>query len=474
MWIRKSDKDRANDSFTPVPTQIVGNEEFEPMPQTADQQRVEQRIRELADHYSSKLGLSRRAFLRTSGGMAVSFLAMNEVFGPAFLVDEAEAAEPAATRERWPKKEFVFDMQTHHVKDSIPGPLPFRRITGQLGLNPALANFDPTDKNALHRQNYVKEIFFDSDTVMALLSGADFGPPDTHVLPAEEMVRTRNMVNTATGTRRMLAHGGGGPAKPNWFEDAERQVKELKIDAWKFYTGDFIKPWRHDDEKLAYPFYERTVKWGVTNICTHKGLPLPGPGADFFRPDDILKAARDWPQLNFIIFHSGMKNMMTQLKPGESGIGPDGDIPWTTGFCKQLKANPDVKNVYLELGAVFGHCVVTHPDVCGHLLGQVIDAVGSDHVIWGTDSIWWGSPQWQIEALRRFQIPAALQEKFGYQPLTDQVKAQIFGLNGARLFNIDVEEQRKALPADSLEKMKMAYLDSGAEPSLTQYGWVAA
>lgn len=474
MWIRKSDKDRARDSFTPVPTQIVGNEEFEPMPQTPDQRRVEQRIHELADHYSRKLGMSRRDFLRTSGGMAVSFLAMNEVFGPAFLVDEAEAAEPAATRELWPKKEFVFDMQTHHVKDSIPGPLPFRKITGQLGLNPALANFDPSDKDALHRQNYVKEVFFDSDTVIALLSGAAFGPPAMYALPAEEMVKTRDMVNAASGTRRMLAHGIGGPANANWFEDAERQVKELKIDAWKFYTGDFVKPWRHDDEAVAYPFYERTRKWGVRNICTHKGLPLPGPGADFFKPDDVLKAARDWPDLNFIVFHSGMKNMMTQLKPGESGIGPDGDIPWTTEFCRKLKAEPAIRNVYLELGAVFGHSVVTHPDVCGHLLGQTIDAVGADHVIWGTDSIWWGSPQWQIEALRRFQIPAALQEKYGYAPLTDAVKAQIFGLNGARLFDIDVAAARKALPGDALAAMKTAYLESGAEPSLTQYGWVAA
>lgn len=123
MWIRKSDKDRQTGRATPVPTQIVGNEEFDPMPQTADQKRVEQRIFELADQYSQKLGMSRRAFLRTSGGMAVSFMAMNEVFGPAFLVNEAEAAEPAASREMWPKKEFIFDGQTHHVKDSMPGPL---------------------------------------------------------------------------------------------------------------------------------------------------------------------------------------------------------------------------------------------------------------------------------------------------------------------------------------------------------------
>lgn len=472
MWIRKSDRDRETGRATPVPTQIVGNEEFHPLPQPPDQRRVEQRIFELADHYSRKLGMSRRAFLRTSGGMAVSFMAMNEVFGPAFLVNEAEAGEPAASREMWPKKEFILDLQTHHVKDSMVGPVVFRSLTGKYGLNPVLSGTAPA-KDSLHRANYVKEIFFDSDTVMACLTGAAFGPPDKYVLSADDIVATRNLVNEAAGSRRMLAHGIGTVANPGWLDEAERQVRELKIDAWKFYTGDPIQPWRHDDEKLVYPFYEKTLKLGVRNICTHKGLPLPGPGADHFRPDDVLKAAKDWPELNFIVFHSGMKHMMTMLLPGESGIDESGNIPWTTEFCAQIKA-AGVKNIYLELGAVFGHSVVTHAEVCGHLLGQLIDAVGADHVIWGTDSIWWGSPQWQIEAFRRFQIPGGLQEKFGYKPISARDRELILGLNSARLFDIDVQAARKAIPGDALSQMKMAYQAVGEEPSMTQYGWIAA
>lgn len=471
MWIRKSDRDRESGRHTPIPTQIVSNEEFTPLPQTEDQRRVEVRMRELGDRYAKQLGMSRRAFLKTSGGMAAAFMAMNDVFGPAFRVAEAEVLDSAAADELWPKKEFILDIQTHHVKDSMQGPVAFRTITGKLGLNPALEGVVP-DRRSLHRANYVKDIFFDSDTVMACISGAAFGPEDSWVLPATEMVATRDAVNRAAGSRRMLSHGLGSPAHPDWLGEAERQVKELSIDAWKFYTGDPMKPWRHDDETLAYPFYEQSLKLGVRNICTHKGLPLPGPGADFFRPDDILKAARDWPQLNFIVFHSGMQHMMTMIPPGESGVGEDGDIPWTTGFCRELAARPEIKNVYLELGAVFGHSVVTHPDVCGHLLGQCIGAVGPERVLWGTDCIWWGSPQWQIEALRRFQIPERLQEKHSYRAITDRDRELIFGLNSARLFGIDVDEQRRAIPADALSRMKTAYRDAGPEPSLTQYGWV--
>ena len=96
----------------------------------------------------------------------------------------------------------------------------------------------------------------------------------------------------------------------------------------------------------------------------------------------------------------------------------------------------------------------------------------SRHVLWGTDSIWWGSPQWQIEALRRFTMPESLMKRFGYRPLTPDVKAQILGVNAARVYGIDPGRHRNPMPPDYLSKLKAAYLDEGPSPSLTQYGWV--
>jgi predicted TIM-barrel fold metal-dependent hydrolase len=66
--------------------------------------------------------------------------------------------------------------------------------------------------------------------------------------------------------------------------------------------------------------------------------------------------------------------------------------------------------------------------------------MGADHVCWGTDSVWFGSPHWQIEALRRFDIPEALQRQYGFAPLGEAdgpVKRKIFGENSARLYDID-------------------------------------
>ena len=479
MWIRKSRKDHLTGKNTPLPTQVVSNEEYYPMPQTDDQKRVENLILEMADEYGRRLGMSRRSFLQTTGGMATAFLAMNEVFGKSFKVSEAEAMDSAAYDEKWPKNQFIFDVQTHHVKDSIKGPMAFRKMTGRLGLNPELAGVTPAD-DALHMGNFIKEIFFDSDTVMAMMTGAVIGDRKHHALPVEDMVKTRNTVNAAAGSQRMLSHGLADPFLENWQEDIEYQVKELGIDGLKFYPGNPMAPWRMDDEKIAYPYFEKCQELGIRHLSFHKGLPIPGrspegkPKHYYWMTDDIPPAAKDFPDLNFIIYHSGMQNMVSTLPPGQTGIGEDGYIPWTTDLVKARKEDPSLTNIYMELGTVFAFSVITHPEIAGHLLGQIIDGYGADHVQWGTDCIWWGSPQWLIESFRRFQIPEKLQEKFAYAPISDADREIIFGLNAAKMYDIDVDAVRKAVPGDELTKIKMAYQEAGAEPSNTAYGWVEA
>jgi hypothetical protein len=93
-------------------------------------------------------------------------------------------------------------------------------------------------------------------------------------------------------------------------------------------------------------------------------------------------------------------------------------------------------------------------------------------VLWGTDSIWWGSPQWQIEAFRRLQMPEDLMKRFKFKPLTDKVKEKILGLNSARVYGIDVKAKMNAIPSDYVTKLKAGYRAEGASPSNTQYGWI--
>ena len=107
---------------TPIPTQIVSNGEYLPPTQSEMQKRVERRIFELADENAKKLGLSRRQFMATGCGMAAAFLAMKEIYGTnVFQVDAAEAHTPELIQARAQSLagQFVFDVQTHFVRDDF-------------------------------------------------------------------------------------------------------------------------------------------------------------------------------------------------------------------------------------------------------------------------------------------------------------------------------------------------------------------
>jgi predicted TIM-barrel fold metal-dependent hydrolase len=464
----------------PLPTRLVSNEEFPPLPQTVAQQAVERRILSEAARLAPRLGLSRRDFLRTSGGIATSLLAMNAVFGRFFDVLPVEAAEAQAFQQRTGPHPFIFDLQLHYVGAgydphgdagrrggvSKQGLLGLRRSSRRL--NPKLAA-DRGTLADLSWENFVKEVFLDSETDIGLISTPPGPYPQEAVVPPKEMTHIRDEINRVTQSRRMLAHGLITPQLGQADLDfMDMQAATLKVDAWKGYTGaapqGFDRGWFVDDEKIAYPMLERARKLGVRRICLHKGLPL-GPVADYNHPRDVIKAARDFPDLDFLVYHAGLL--------GVSAARPSGDVPWTTELCQMKKKEAGLGNVYMELGSTFGQLATTDPTACAHLLGQVVDAFGADHVLWGTDSIWYGTPQWQIEAFRRFEIPQALVEKHGYAPLTRPVKEQIFGLNAARVFRVDVNAARNEIPKDYLSRIKMSYLDDGGAPSHRWYGWIA-
>jgi Amidohydrolase len=93
-------------------------------------------------------------------------------------------------------------------------------------------------------------------------------------------------------------------------------------------------------------------------------------------------------------------------------------------------------NVYAELGTIFASSVVTFPTVCAHLMGILFKYLGAERIVWGTDSMWYGSPQWQIEAFWRLQIPEAFRDRYGYPEITPEMKRKVLGLNSARLYGM--------------------------------------
>src|SRR3989442_11070668 len=121
-WVRKWRLDAETDGLSPLPTQVVSNEEYVPLSQTPEQARVAALLQETARTNARRLGVSRRAFLSSSAGMAAAFLALNTVFGRFFEVDPVEAVETAAAVARKPSVPFIFYLPTHNVAPPRPFP----------------------------------------------------------------------------------------------------------------------------------------------------------------------------------------------------------------------------------------------------------------------------------------------------------------------------------------------------------------
>jgi predicted TIM-barrel fold metal-dependent hydrolase len=474
---------------TPIPTQIVSSDEFYPDPQNERQREVEDRLLAMADELGSKQGMGRRRFFQTAAGMAASFLAMNEVYGPLFEVTKAEAATPAMADERAAayKDQFIMDMHTHFLRDDtrIMTFVNMRNAVGKAGWNKQLADHEQTIED-LKFNNYKKEMFLDSDTKIALISSAPSDIEQDWFLTNEQMAAARKSINDEAGSRRVFCHAIFTPGQPGWLDKLDAALA-LKPESCKGYTiGDNTHkeisryPWRMDDEKVTYKGYEKMVQAGIKNVCIHKGLFPPGVEKQF--PNlrgfadvaDVGQAAKDWPQLNFIIYHSAYRHVGGDPKVALAEFERTGRIAWTSDLA-DIPEQYGVNNVYGDVGQLFATTLVSEPNVCAALMGMLIKGLGVDRVCWGTDALWTGAPQWQIEGLRRLEIPEAMQKKHGFAPLgaaDGPVKTAIFGSNNARLYGIEPKKVQLDLKTDRFAMLKTEYQKAGPEPSNLRYGYV--
>jgi predicted TIM-barrel fold metal-dependent hydrolase len=501
---------------------MVSNGEYMPILQSPQQKQVEAEIISMADANSKRVGMTRRDYLRSSCGMAVAFLAMNSVFGKFFSVDPVEAFEPAAAIVGGvPNGTFIFDDQLHHISDTWSDPIvlvlrttaagfgpPFGLNQQMIPWNPALVGTQ-IDFASVSFNNFLKEVFLDSVTTMGLIGGAASNPGEPAVLPADAMAATRNQVNTYFGSQRLLSQGtifpSIGPITPpaagelTNLEEMERQVEVNNIVSWKGYPiGDFVAvgegrltfPWHIDDPFVAYPVWRKSLELGIKIVSLHMGLNPPGmtlQHEDHGHPRHIAAAARDFPELTFVAYHAGLRPFLDDTSVAQqlsANITAGQDLPqidWVTDLAFIEKTiGRKLPNVMAELGTTFASSVVIFPELTAHILGQLLKGLGSKHILWGTDSMWYGSPQWQIDAFWRFQIPEQLRERFGYPELDDKAKLRILGMNSAKLYKIKIEDRQgsESLSDDRLTKMRDDYQvfqqEEGPARSNAAYGWIRA
>ena len=176
---------------------------------------------------------------------------------------------------------------------------------------------------------------------------------------------------------------------------------------------------------------------GLRLVNVHKGLPaIFAPGSEeTVRATDFPKVVRDLPQLSFCAYHSayfGRTTIIPRARTGSNGV-PRGD----RRACRRRSASASTP----RSGRRSPSCSREGPDAAAHFIGQLLKALGPSNILWGTDSIWWGSPQWLIDAFKVLHDPRAMQEQFGYPPLTEKAKRRILGLNAARLYKVKPKRQ---------------------------------
>jgi uncharacterized protein len=181
------------------------------------------------------------------------------------------------------------------------------------------------------------------------------------------------------------------------------------------------------------------------------------------RATDFPKVVADWPQLRFCAYHAGY------FFPGEHPEGKAG----ISELIEVVEAMPrkHQKRVYAEIGSTFVAALLFDgPDGAAHLMGQLLKTFGSKRILWGTDSMWWGSPQFAIDAFKNLQIPESLQEEFGYPALTEKRKQRILGLNAAALYGVKPREPRCSIAPDRIQQTQTALGGFREDRSLRTYG----
>lgn len=194
------------------------------------------------------------------------------------------------------------------------------------------------------------------------------------------------------------------------------KVKRWNVKGVKLYTAE----WRGDSRgwKLTDPwarrYLDKCVELGVLNIHVHKGPTIWPLNKDAFDLADVDAVATDYLDagLRFIVEHCGLPRIE--------------DFNWIA---------VQEPNVYAGL-AVFMPFIHARPRYFAEVLAELLWWVGEDRMLYASDYAIW-SPRWIVERFAAFELPEDLRAETGVE-LSIAAKRKIFGLNAARLYDLEV------------------------------------
>lgn len=479
---------------TPIPLGDKSNGEFF-LEQTPREKKLRKLILDTCDEKARKLGMDRRDFIASTMGMATTLSLINVAAGCSdsgsdpkatdggFIIGKDATMDPGAADAALGGKEFILDMQTHHIEDEVhwrqthegkevyPGNLVARFLTFY-----ACPDLQTNAIKCVDPQKYVDAILLGSDTTVAVLSGfpgaiCDDATMCDHPISNEDMANSRDRINTAAGSQRVVQHCQVDP-NDRWALQAQAMDKINKHygnHGWKLYPAwpdpQTQTGWWLDDEVAAGPFYAKARELGQNVVCVHKGVKIGNFLDEFLDPKDVGPAAKKNPDLKFVIYHSAIT-----LGTGEGPYDADKPVSQLTGMDRLIRSalDNDVagKNVYAEMGTAW-FAQMADPIASQHYIGKALKYLGEDFLVWGSECLWFNSPQPQIEAFRTFQISKEFQDQYGYPEITPAIREKVFGLTAAKFYDIDPKEKRY-----QVDKSKLASLRRDLDGELGGRRWM--
>jgi hypothetical protein len=492
---------------------------------------IEKVALEMAEDNAKRAGLDRRSFLATSAGLATTLSAVHLVTGCSNETMSEVACDLDGAREALdPTNMFLMDVQTHHIDSDSEYDEMWQEtnVAYATAFNLFFDGSCPEDENhipCLGRDDFVDLIFRQSDLDVGVLStfpaltceqAVSIGYPVENgicgdFLPKQAIADTRDLINEAAGSERMLAHAAVMPnpsthlnamEKDRWLTETlrgmESAVNDFNIRAWKCYTpfgplpnavikdlsqgeilsgllsGNIIaEGWWLDDE-YGQAMIEQARALEAPLINVHKGVPLLSFNPAYGSARDVGIVANRYPDVTFLVYHSALNYSPDGSGPIREGAYNPGDYRdeddplginslihsvAINGLSAEGKGADYVSNVVAELGGP-GARAISRPQEGTHIFGKLLKYIGENNIVWGTDAIWGGSPQALMQAFMAFEMDEAIADANDYPRLTDEVKAKIIGLNAARIYGVDVDAKRCELVGDAFARVRTEYKDT--------------
>ncbi|GLT02650.1 hypothetical protein GCM10007897_40690 [Sphingobium jiangsuense] len=468
----------------PIKVDSATNGETYPIPLNERHKAANRHALDVAGESARAIGMGRRNFMMSACGAAATLLAFNDInkaygqTGGSWKVPLDAGKDSSVAQELLKKKHFIFDVQTHH----------FGRDWGNRNRSwlSAFAQRKVTDADMgdpeiikllgwVSGPNYMKDVFLDSYTDVAVLT---FVPSTEETMPLShsEASETRDAVQALQSGKRLLLHGRINPTMERDVKNIGEIKEKWGVSAAKTYTqflNSGLSFWL-DDHRVMDRYVSELLRNDIRIICVHKGLPFPSEIATpdskpYMSAKDVGPAARTYKDMAFVIYHSAFVPELAEGPYSDRGPADIGTNSLIRSM-RQAGLGPG-SNVYAEIGASWRY-VMKDPNQAAHFIGKLLKYVGEDNVVWGTDSLFFGSPQDQILAFQTFHISEEYQERYGYPAITDEIRAKVFGLNSARLYGI-VPSQVKALAdpgaLDPLRRLQNVYAER-PNPSFQTYG----